>query len=231
MSLRTYTTLLKTRLPFVYSLYTAVSDRRRFEVFSKIYRDNVWQFVSGAGSTLAATEKLRQGLADLLSDWEVRTILDLPCGNYAWMSKVDIGDCKYIGGDIVEELVIQNRRQYGDIKRQFVVLDITSSSLPIVDLILCRDCLVHLSTKLVLKALRNIKSGGSRYLVTTTFPDHDRNNDIKTGDWRPLNLCLPPFNLPQPITLIRECCTEAGGIYQDKSLGLWRIADIPTTIS
>ncbi|MBL0029993.1 MAG: hypothetical protein IPO95_13365 [Rhodanobacteraceae bacterium] len=44
--------------------------------------------------------------------------------------------------------------------------------------------------------------------------------------FRPLNLQKPPFNLPKPFEIISEACTENGGGFADKSLGLWRIADI-----
>ena len=43
-----------------------------------------------------------------------------------------------------------------------------------------------------------------------------------TGDWRPLNLERPPFNLPAPALLLNEGCTEGGDTFADKSLGLWR---------
>jgi hypothetical protein len=51
------------------------------------------------------------------------------------------------------------------------------------------------------------------------------NADIQTGGWRPINLQLPPYNLPKPIKLIDERCPLED--YRDKSLGLWKTADIP----
>jgi hypothetical protein len=93
-----------------------------------------------------------------------------------------------------------------------------------VDLVLCRDCLVHLSSKDAVAALRNLKRSGSTYLLATTFPEHTDNPDVITGYWRPINLELPPFALPRPMLMINEGCPERGGA--DKSLGLWRIADL-----
>ena len=34
------------------------------------------------------------------------------------------------------------------------------------------------------------------------------------------------FNLPAPVKLINEGCTEDGGKFADKSLGLWRVEDL-----
>jgi hypothetical protein len=98
---------------------------------------------------------------------------------------------------------------------------------PAADLLLCRDCLVHLSFADIDKALRNIRRSSLAYLLTTTFPAESVNADIVTGDWRPLNLQAAPFNLPTPVELINEGCTEGDGAFADKSLGLWRIRDLP----
>jgi hypothetical protein len=65
------------------------------------------------------------------------------------------------------------------------------------------------------------------YLLTTTFTDRDRNQDVVTGDWRPLNLCAPPLRWPEPAILINEGCTEGGSMFADKSLGVWELASLP----
>src|SRR6266571_3461258 len=86
-----------------------------------------------------------------------------------------------------------------------------------------RDCLVHLSNRLVHKALARIVQSRSTYLLTTTFPARTKNYNIPTGKWRPLNLCVAPFNLPRPTRVINEGNSDAS--YSDKSLCLWRISD------
>jgi hypothetical protein len=47
------------------------------------------------------------------------------------------------------------------------------------------------------------------------------------GDWRLLNLEAAPFGFPPADAILNEECTEAGGAYADKSLGVWRVADLP----
>ena len=47
------------------------------------------------------------------------------------------------------------------------------------------------------------------------------------GKWRTLNFNLPPFDFPEPMLVINEKCTEADGAFKDKSLGVWRLADLP----
>jgi hypothetical protein len=67
-----------------------------------------------------------------------------------------------------------------------------------------------------------MKKSGSGYILTTTFPKKT-NYDITTGNWRPINLCAPPFNWSEPVELI---CENEPGDNSDKSMGLWRLSDL-----
>jgi hypothetical protein len=107
-----------------------------------------------------------------------------------------------------------------------MVLNLIKDPLPKSDLIIVRDCLVHLSNKDVINAIKNIKSSGSKYLLTTTFTNLSLNSDILTGEWRPLNLLCAPFNLSNPLLVINENCTEGNGEYSDKSMALWEIESL-----
>jgi FMN-dependent NADH-azoreductase len=72
------------------------------------------------------------------------------------MNKMELPEgMLYVGADIVDELIQSNKRKYP--KHYFRVLDITQDELPKVDLMMVRDCLVHLSDADVKKALTNIK--------------------------------------------------------------------------
>ena len=199
------------------------------QIFRKIYRENTAtgdESVSGPGSCLAQTTELRRALPLLLQGVEARSLLDAPCGDFNWMKHVELGIEQYIGVDIVNELVSKNRRNFSDCGRQFIKADIIQDDLPNADVIMCRDCLVHLSFREIQLALQNFKRSGATYVLTTTFPKLPANEDIVTGQWRPLNLQLAPFNFPVPIRVILEGCTEAGGRYADKSLALWRLGDV-----
>lgn len=198
--------------------------------FRLIYRKNFWggnESVSGPGSGGGQTEALKVRLPRLLEELNVERLLDLPCGDLSWMKELDFPVNFYIGADIVPELIEKNRERFGEENRDFRVLDLTSDPLPGADLILCRDCLVHLSFADIARAVRNLKNSSITWMLTTTFPGCTRNEDIDTGDWRVLNLELPPFHFPEPRRLINEECTEGDGRFRDKSLGLWRIRDLP----
>ncbi len=199
------------------------------EVFTEVYVKGLWgtgESRSGNGSNLEQTATIREQLSTLVRSLGVNKLLDAPCGDFYWMKWVELGVDEYIGADIVEKLIEENRRRYEEPSRKFMVLDITEDEIPQVDLILCRDCLVHFSFRDISSTLENMKKSGSTYLLTTTFSGREKNEDIQTGDWQPLNLQRPPFNFPEPISLINENCTIRDGFYADKCLALWRISDI-----
>lgn len=199
------------------------------DIFTKIYKKNGWggeESVSGVGSDLSQTRAVIQALPGLLRELNILSMLDIPCGDLRWMKTVDLKGIDYYGADIVAELIEKNRAQFRDEHKDFQRLNLVDDSLPTVDLIFCRDCLVHLSFEDIFRALDNICQSGSKYLLTTTFSDRKNNVNIATGGWRFLNLQLAPFNLPAPQKLIIEGCTQSGGAYADKSLGLWSISAI-----
>src|SRR5215208_724486 len=125
----------------------ASSDQRR--VFDSIYKAELWgcaESKSGYGSTLAFTEQLRKDLRDLVQSYGITSLLDAPCGDFNWMRHTELpGGLRYIGGDIVKELVHELSLKHENGRRTFLELDISRDELPEVDLWLCRDCLFHLS--------------------------------------------------------------------------------------
>ncbi len=198
-------------------------------VFTQVYYKPVAdrECLSGSGSDLIQTAVIAREIPKLIERLAIKTMLDAPCGDFYWLSQVELNLEKYVGVDIVRELVMRNADKFGGNGRLFMCLDVTTDKLPKTDLILSRDMTVHLSNHDCLAAFRNFKRSQAGYLLTTTFPDREENEDILTGEWRPLNLQLQPFNFPEPLQLINENCTEGGGQYADKSLGLWRISDLP----
>jgi len=221
----------RTSVPFdPFHFEREASAGRRYstvEAFRKIYTANMWGASerSGAGASIDQTGSVLTHLAALVEQLEVCTLLDVPCGDFRWMQHLR-ADVRYIGGDVLPELVAANERQWGGPSRRFMTLDLLKDDLPAADVLLCRDCLVHLSFEDIAAALRNIRRSDCGWLLTTTFPQCATNEEIVTGDWRPINLQEPPFRLPPPHLLLDEQCTEGGDTFVDKSLGLWRVQDL-----
>lgn len=173
--------------------------------FTKIYKSNHWNNLesrSGEGSTLENTQSIRAKLPKIFEKYEIRAMLDAPCGDFNWMQSVTHNtSITYIGGDIVQPLVEKNQARYGNKDTSFVHLDLTKSLLPEVDLLFCRDCLFHLSYDDIARVLENFLSSSIPYLMTTSSaaPDGPRikNSNIVTGDMRLIDLFAEPFSLCQ----------------------------------
>ena len=194
-------------------------------VFTEIYSNNLWtsqQSVSGIGSEYSNVLKLIEELPVLLKKYNINSMLDIPCGDYNWMQHVDLNNISYIGADIVDDLVKSNTEKHPSV--DFRVLDITSDKLPMVDLVFTRDCLGHLSNENVLKAIKNIKDSGSKFLLATSFTKYNHNTDIKDGGWKCINLMIAPFFL-NPLYLINEDCKEGYPHYNDKCMILFKLND------
>lgn len=209
--------------------YFSLKSKSAESVFTEIYKNNGWhglESVSGTGSGQDQTKRIKVELRTIFDELKIESMLDIPCGDFCWMNGVDLKGVDYLGADIVRDLIKENSHSFSSDRVRFQQLDLIGDPLPKVDLVFCRDCLVHFSFHDISLALDNICRSESTYLMTTTFTKRKKNRDIATGQWRVLNLQLAPFGFPVPLKVMSEGCTEGGGAYDDKSLGLWKIADL-----
>ena len=193
--------------------------------FTAIYESHFWvddESRSGGGSNLYATEKIRKAIPELFLKYGVHSVVDVPCGDFFWFKEMKLDLESYVGGDIVAPLIASVAEKYTSLTRSFRVMDLTKDALPDCDLMLVRDCFIHLSFEAIFAALANITQSKIRYLLTTHFADVVANVDIETGSYHTLNLCAPPFNFPQALELIDD---YAKGLTPHQ-LGLWRVDDL-----
>ena len=193
------------------------------ETFTEIYEKNLWQSaesVSGLGSEIEYAKSVSKELPVLLQKYNIKSILDIPCGDWNWMKNVDLCGASYIGADIVKPLIEENKSKYPGV--DFRALDLTNDDLPKVDLVFVRDCFGHLTNENVHKAIENIKRSGSKYLLATSFTRWTTNADILDGGWKCINLLVEPFVL-KPIYLINEEFEVGYPHYNDKCMILFPI--------
>ena len=154
---------------------------------------------------------------------------------------------KYIGIDIVEELIQENKEKYSNDSNdnsndesnnnlienlEFNVGDITKIDLSNYneDLVLCKEVLIHLSYQDSFNFFKNLKKSKCKYLLTTYFGDVS-NKNIDRGEVYNINLLGYPFNFPKPTYLIDERGTLQRFDNSKRNIpqymGLWEIKDIP----
>jgi hypothetical protein len=223
-SLRQKTKSIAIRFPGVERLLFQTLPRA--QVFQMAYATGAWgsaESGSGIGSELAATENVSAYLPELFQRLQVSRFLDAPCGDWNWMRRVDLSGVDYVGADVVSDIVAKNNQQYARSGVRFIHADLTKDDLPTVDMIMCRDCWVHLSFQDIAATLKNFRRTGATWLLVSNTPSHSRNQNKVTGiGWRHLNLHLPPFSFP-PTTESRK------DHYPDVpfEIALWRLADLP----
>lgn len=217
--------MLGARLKGLHDLRWRLKSRQA--VFSTVYSEHSWgsdESGSGTGSELRATETVRLRLPDLVKRLGAESLLDAPCGDWNWMQHMELPVNRYHGVDIVQSVIDANTAKFGDSTHTFTVGDLTSDPLPEVDVVLCRDCLIHLSFQDASAVLDNFRRTGATWVLLNTYPEIKHNGNQFTGQrWRRLNLMLAPFNFPEPVEALPD-----GGDVDPSQLGLWRLQELPS---
>lgn len=176
------------------------------ERFTRIYETNFWgsaESVSGEGSTLDYTRALRAALPMLFARHGIRRVFDAPCGDFNWMQHLVRGSSlDYTGADIVAPMIRALSLEHGGPAVRFLHVDITAGPFPPADLWLCRDCLFHLSYADIRRALQVYLDSGIPYVLTSTHRNpgnYFMNTDIRSGDFRRIDLFSPPFGLSRDV--------------------------------
>jgi uncharacterized protein (DUF3820 family) len=201
--------------------------RSHAEVFTDIYKHNKWgdpESISGPGSTLKETAHVRVELEDLFKKYEIRTIIDLPCGDFNWFKEIDYPFEHYIGCDIIDELIATNTKKYGSVTRHFKKIDCLNDQVDDADMILVRDLLIHFSADDILKFFGNLRRSNIKYIITSHFLNLEKNQEIVTGQGRLVNLTKPPFNFPEPQEWFLERSQVFDRKWHDsKALAVWEL--------
>ena len=201
--------------------------------FARIYEQGGWSngkwgSASGAGSTLTYTENLRPRLARALSDFDIKSMLDAPCGDFEWFKEVQVPpEMVYMGMDIVRDLIRRNQALYSTPRRLFFAGDITLDPLPKVDLMMCRDCLFHLPNASIAEFFENFLHSGIPWLLLTSH--HNPTNtelSLRRGFLR-INFAAVPYNFPKPRRALKDF--EPG--FPARHLCLWSAEEISTALA
>ena len=166
------------------------------KVFSKIYTEDLWQDGSGGGSKVENVGEYVDVLQKYIDKPEVKTVVDLGCGDWQFSKFLDLSSVLYLGVDVVDSVIDSNINLYSASNIDFISRDITTYEVPQVDLIICKDVLQHLCNKDVISVLVKIIKSSKFALITNDFyPESTSNIDIDNGGYRYLDLTLSPFFL------------------------------------
>lgn len=166
--------------------------------FRTIYENNEWSNGSGPGSFASLNNDLFGYMSGVLEREGVRSIADVGCGDFQLFRDFDFASRSYLGLDVVEDLVAKNAKTYGKEGVLFQAMPESLANLPVADLYILKDVLIHLSNVESARLLVHILSK-CRYAIivnnTAVLPS-DYNREVAIGGFRPVDVSLAPFNLP-----------------------------------
>jgi 2-polyprenyl-3-methyl-5-hydroxy-6-metoxy-1,4-benzoquinol methylase len=164
-------------------------DSSTEEVMGSIYRKKTWggrkhDFYSGQGSHLSKiVDPYVKKILQFLESFDPKlTVCDLGCGDFNVGNRLVDASSRYIGVDIVPELIARNRERFTDPKLEFRCLNIVTEELPPADCILVRQVLQHLSNDEIVLVVKKLKK--YKYLIVTEHVpkgDFVPNLEKKTG--------------------------------------------------
>jgi SAM-dependent methyltransferase len=214
------------------------------DIFSNIYDNHGFGSLesrSGPGSTLDETQKLRESIKKIIKDKNIKSVVDIPCGDFNWMKEIVFNFESYIGGDIVKKAIEENNERYSNSRIKFIEFDIVNDEIPNGDLLIVRDIIGHFPIEDGVKILKNILNSKCKYLLSTTwakkigndwFPCekndvHRENEGVDYGRFYPVNLMSNPFNLPNAeIYLEEDVMVDNFENGNRKTLALWDLDKI-----
>jgi len=191
---------------------------KRKVVFKSIYSSNHWrdynkpkanESVSGMGSDLKNDSALVNDIKNFVSEFKIKKILDLGCGDFNWMKFIVLNNkniTNYLGLDIVDKIINFNNINYKNNEVSFQTSDILLEDLPeSYDLVIIRDLFIHLKNDEILKIIEKINNTSIKFLALTSYHTTEVNsNTNRFGHHRYINMELDPFYLDRPFKIFDD---------------------------
>jgi hypothetical protein len=157
---------------------------------------------------------VRAALPGIIKRYNITSMLDSSCGSMLWMPLVlaeverEQPGFRFHGSDVVCPLIANHTTTFAHkTNYAFSCIDYANQRLPSgYDVVWSRDSLQHVPLHATWQFLNNVRASGARYLLVGSYiKDTAPNRDIAGGDYYPIDLTKPPFNVrPAPLEVIDE---------------------------
>lgn len=211
-----------------------MSGNKYEKIFSEILNSKFWsagETICGSGSKKENTHSVVSFLDEFIEEKKITSILDLGCGDLNWIGESIKNLKRYIGVDLGFEMLEKNGDNFPNFK--FHKKDILSFMSEFnekngqIEVIICRDVLVHLDIEYVKSFLQEVSNSKALYFITTSFPESYTNSEIQSGQWRPIDITKEPFNFEYPYSRVSEEYSGWGEdkLYKDKSIYVFNLGE------
>ena len=172
-------------------------------VFSRLYEKGEWGKTSeglgtsGEGSSCEYVRVYVEFLRHFLEKNQIKSVVDLGCGDWEFSRLLNWTNINYIGIDVVSSVIEKNNWRFASRNISFIEADATSFVLPQADLLICKEVLQHLPFRDIDKIVEQFPKFKYCIIVNDIDPQTltCRNKDIPRGHYRLLDLTRPPFHI------------------------------------
>lgn len=182
--------------------------RTNQEIFDKIYKRHRWIWGSGTGSIPSFNKPFIGFVNKFIDDHpEIKVVVDIGCGDHQIGKHFALKHRKYIGCDVSEFVLGRTRKKFSSINKKFLHTDAVTDLLPSGDLVILKDVLQHLCNRDVSRILSKITVYRFVIIQNDIYNENSilykkrENEDIRSGEVRPLNIIKSPFNADYLIAL------------------------------
>ena len=181
---------------------TVIAEKTAEQAFTEIYDKAIWghgpdgKGFSGSGSSVKNAKIYMQFLQKFLKDNNIKSVVDVGCGDWTFSQYIDWSGINYIGYDVVKSVIEMNKRRFSGQNFQFIMGDALNTNLPAADLLICKDVLQHLPNSDILLFLKQCSKFKHCLITNDCDPKTgtSSNRDISfRGDCRPIDLIQAPF--------------------------------------
>lgn len=178
-----------------------ISETERF--FTYVYDHGVWgkdeygNGTSGGGATLETAGEYIVFLSRFIKKNNIKSIVDIGCGDWRVMRNVDLSEAYYLGFDVVRSVIEKNIQAFSSSKVNFMFGDCLEIDLPKADLLVCKDVFIHFPNQSIFSLIAQFHK--YKHVLITNCVDPDTftasNQDCAMGSWRRVDISAPPFNV------------------------------------
>ncbi|WP_431282439.1 hypothetical protein ACQW02_24015 [Humitalea sp. 24SJ18S-53] len=162
--------------------------------FERIYEKNEWGS-SGPGSDPFVNIGYRGFLETFMRMNDVRSVVDVGCGDWQYSRFLNLDHINYRGFDVVSNLIETNTRNYARKGVSFALMPEDKSKLPAADLLIMKDVLQHLPDALIHEYHTEVFPRFRWVLLTNSWKklNTPRNIEAPVGGFRCLDVAAPPY--------------------------------------
>lgn len=145
----------------------------------------------GEGSFLEANKPIINMLPEWFITYNIRSVVDIGCGDFHWMRNVNFTGIEYDGFDVVKKFIDTLVVTHGRQNIRFHHADVFKHELPKADLYICKDVINHYTESDGVELVARIREA-SKYFAAITFPGNS-GPIVQKWEYRYIDFNISPF--------------------------------------